>query len=105
MGINLDASRAKMEEQSAAVRAQLEVELSKSQEENRRLKQEHEQFAQDAKCSEKERVVSSINAMWGHTCHGPISGNRNDRSGHCGYLSQATAPNKGCPTAGICGRR
>eukprot|EP00971_Amphidinium_carterae_P142179 2816408-Amphidinium_carterae.1 len=50
MGINLEASRAKME-------AQLEVELSKIQDENRRLKAECEQKVQDAQHSEKRESV------------------------------------------------
>eukprot|EP00971_Amphidinium_carterae_P027099 534350-Amphidinium_carterae.1 len=48
MGINLEASRAKMDEQSAAVRAQLEVELSRIRE-NQKLKGECEQGSQDLK--------------------------------------------------------
>eukprot|EP00971_Amphidinium_carterae_P058517 1157583-Amphidinium_carterae.1 len=53
MGIELDANRAKMEEQSAAFKAQLEVELPKVQQENRKLRREHEQATQDAVHSEK----------------------------------------------------
>eukprot|EP00971_Amphidinium_carterae_P178580 3542828-Amphidinium_carterae.1 len=49
MGINLEASRAKMDEQSAAVRAQLEVELSRIRDENQKLKGECEQGSQDLK--------------------------------------------------------
>eukprot|EP00971_Amphidinium_carterae_P128088 2537155-Amphidinium_carterae.1 len=49
MGINLEASRARMDEQSAAVRAQLEVELSRIREENQKLKGECEQGSQDVK--------------------------------------------------------
>eukprot|EP00971_Amphidinium_carterae_P073514 1453581-Amphidinium_carterae.1 len=58
MGINLEASRAKMDDQSAAARAQLEVELSRIQEENRRLKAECEQGVRDAQHSEKRVAMS-----------------------------------------------
>eukprot|EP00971_Amphidinium_carterae_P139546 2764925-Amphidinium_carterae.1 len=74
MGINLDASRAKMDEQSAAIRAQLEVELSKIQEENRRLKAECEQGAHDAKHSEKRESVPVTVPTGGIHVMGPQMG-------------------------------